>query len=475
MTAGCQAGILEGQSPAEDSAIGASTRLFHLDPITEKTVLAGASSGGEETSDFVTRVIDGGKLWLHVHPSQRYKSTTIDLFLPTPLRAPHATGLSLLSRLLERGTQKYPSIRELNQYTDWLYGAGFFATTQRLGAWQALRLHFGAVDDRFLPQPEGLLAQGCQLLTDALWQPHTPSGTFDPGWVQQERQALGQSLASADADRTALAQRRCLQVMCPDEPYRLSAEGEAEDLDRFDNDQLIDVLRDHTRHTVGHVFICGDIEVEEAVNLCSSFAWDREPEPAVPLQAAPTAAGRQLVEHGDASQGRLLIGYRGGATLADAQYPAFLVLNLILGGENFGRLYRRIREEAGLCYHIGSYIEPAAGFLFVEAGIDAGQLERITQQISSELAGLSEQGPSPDEVDNAKRLILQRLQGIADHRDALVHFHLQRHLAGAAVGRSVLSKAISGVDAEQVRAMARCLARDTTYLLAPAVSTVAAT
>ncbi|MBT3344830.1 MAG: insulinase family protein [Gemmatimonadetes bacterium] len=437
-------------------------------------MLAGASSDGEETSDFVTHSLDEGRLWLHVHRSHRYKSTTVDLFLPTQLRPQYATGLALVARLLERGTQAYPGIRELNQYTDWLYGAGFFASTQRLGACQALRLHFGAVDDRFLPQPEGLLSHGCRLISEALCRPFAPTGAFDQRWVQQEQLALRQGLGAITADRSAHAQRRCLQIMCPEEPYRLSADGQIDEIDLFDPDSLMNLLQDHRRQNAVHVYVCGDIEVDDALALCVDFSWEREAQPD-PVLATETrsALGRQIVEHGDASQARLIIGHRGDTTIAGADYAAFLLLNLILGGDSYGRLYRRIREEAGLCYHIASYIEPMAGFLFVEAGIDAGQFDRVQQQIADELAALAETGPTPEELMNAQRLTLHRLEGIGDHRDALIHFHLQRRLGGATVERRELAQRLMDVDGAQVRSVAGRLHRDTTYLLAPTTPTPA--
>ncbi|MBT4099298.1 MAG: insulinase family protein [Gemmatimonadetes bacterium] len=423
----------------------------------------------EGISDFESRAMHDGRLWLHVHASQRYKSTTVDLFLPTLLQPRRATGLALIARLLERGTQAHPDLRALNRYTDWLYGANYFAATQRFGAYQVLRLHLAAVDDRFLPQPESLGLQGAQLLSDVLLRPHAPQGVFGSAWVEQERLAHKKSIAASMEDRSVRAQRRCIQIMCPNEPYRLSADGDATEVDLFDGRQLTELLASHTRQSVAHLYVCGDVDMAQAMQMSELFAWERADnlESLADTGSASQQHPQQVIEFGDASQGRLMIGHRGGIHLGHPEYPAFLLLNVILGGEMVGRLYRRVRELEGLCYHIASYIEPMAGFLFVEAGIEVANLDRVQQHIADELTALGSAGPTDEELDNARLVIQHRLNAIADHRDALVHFDLQRRLAQAQISRGRLASILSEVDADQIRNVAAQLRRDTTYLLAP--------
>ena len=106
------------------------------------------SQEGEQTSDFQSRPLHDGRLWVHVHSSKRYKSSTLDLFLPTVLQPHRATGLALISRLLERGTQSYPSLQQLNRHTDLLYGARYFAATQSHVIVPRLVLLRGLVSER---------------------------------------------------------------------------------------------------------------------------------------------------------------------------------------------------------------------------------------------------------------------------------------------------------------------------------------
>jgi predicted Zn-dependent peptidase len=431
-------------------------------------VLPEAPRADEGISDFESRALHDGRLWLHVHASQRYKSTTVDLFLPTQLQPRRATGLALIARLLERGTQAHPNLRALNRYTDWLYGANYFAATQRFGAYQVLRLHFAAVDDRFLPQPESLGLQGAQLLSDVLLRPHAPEGVFESSWVEQERLAHKKSLAASMEDRSARAQRRCIQIMCRNEPYRLSADGDATEVDLFDGRQLTELLASHTRQSVAHLYVCGDVDMGQAMQMSELFAWERvDGTESMASSESANKRPEQVIEFGDASQGRLMIGHRGGIRIGHPEYPAFLLLNVILGGEMVGRLYRRVREQEGLCYHIASYIEPMAGFLFVEAGIEVENLDRVQQYIADELTALGSVGPTDEELDNARLVIQHRLNAIADHRDALVHFDLQRRLAQAQIDRGSLGRMLSEVDTDQIKNVAGQLRRDTTYLLAP--------
>ena len=62
-------------------------------------------------------------------------------------------------------------------------------------------------------------------------------------------------------------------------------------------------------------------------------------------------------------------------------YPALVLLNLILGGDAPSRLFKHLREEEGLCYYIASHIEALSGLLFVTAGIEASAYPEVRDKV----------------------------------------------------------------------------------------------
>lgn len=426
----------------------------------------------ERDSDFDSLLLRPG-LRLHVHRSRRFKSVWIDLFLPRLLQPVVATRTALVARLLERGTSRWPGIRALNRHTDDLYGAAFSSQAEAMGPFQVLHLHFEAVDGAYLPGRPDLLAPGLDLVGQVLREPHLENGAFPEAWVQQEKESLRRSVESLGADRTSLAQRRCLEIMCRGEPYGLAAHGDPGRLCGLSGGGLLAELRRLTGSAVLDLYVCGDVDLDRAAALAeTALGWPRasvEETPSPPAHGAREGV-RIVKERERVAQGRMMLGYRTDVTVGGperARYPALALLDLIFGAEQHSRLSQLAREESGLCYHIASYGEPMGGMLFVEAGVEAGDREAVDRVVRDQLLDLAETGPQRGELERSRALALQRLDGFDDARDRLVHFDYYRRLAGADTSRRRLREALAGVDAEAVRAEAARLRLETEYFLEP--------
>ncbi|MBQ9117097.1 MAG: hypothetical protein IJY04_08735, partial [Clostridia bacterium] len=62
---------------------------------------------------------------LSIMPTKKFKSNYFALNFYLPLDRQAASEISLLSRVMTRGTAAHPSIGELNKYTDMLYNLTF--------------------------------------------------------------------------------------------------------------------------------------------------------------------------------------------------------------------------------------------------------------------------------------------------------------------------------------------------------------
>lgn len=426
------------------------------------------------TADFDSHCLAPGQ-HLHVRHTTRFKSAWVDVFLPQLLRPVAATQLALLSRLLERGTSRLPDLRALNRHTDWLYGAALSTQTISIGPYQVLHLHYDAMAGAFAPADtdDDLLAAGLQLLGDALHEPFLQHGQFPLERIEQEKLSLQRYVQSLDADRTGMAQRRCMQSIGAGTCWALESHGAPEELDAIDGAQLLHMLGELNESNVMEVYVCGDVDAEKVARLCRQALpaptnVSRSDGGTAPWIDLPANTGpHRICEHADVTQGRLVLGFRTGTRRKDHDHAVVLLLNLVLGGDAHSRLYRRIREEGGLCYHIASYADTLAGLLFVEAGIDADDRATVVNQILAELAELGRNGPSSAELERVVMLSRQRLESAEDGRDGLVRFHYVRRLIGLNETRLEFQRDLSTVTAGQIRELAAAIELDTEYFLAP--------
>ena len=406
---------------------------------------------------------------LHLHPTSQYKSTRVDIFLTAELGSPSATERALIARLLERGTSSLPDVRRLNCFLDNLYGAGFGVGVDQYGSSQVLHLTFEVIDPGYLPEQDDLLVQGLRFLRDVLIDPNVegnPCG-FPEAVVAQEKDALRKEIESIFSDKAAYAHRRCIEIMCTGEPCGIAPHGRCEDLWQLKGPGLLAAHRDGLKRHGIDIYVSGREPSERVIRLCEGlFSWPREHAPPSPvLTRAPALEEKEVVETEAIQQGKLVCGYRTGVTVRDPEYPAMLLLDILLGGDLHSRLHRSLREERGLCYQVASFIEPLCGLLFIEASVDAGDYVEARCQVNHQLDSLRETVPVREELETAKAAALQRLSSIGGDREALVRFHFQRRIAGVCTMPANLGEQLRSVVPEEVACMARKTALDTTFFL----------
>src|SRR5690625_2525993 len=106
--------------------------------------------------DFQTLTLGDG-VALHVMPTDKFKTTTVQLFLRQPLKAETAATTAVIPFVLRRGTERFPTARDVHRHMEQLYGAQFSAGVGKLGETQHVELYMQVTHDKFLPEPVGLV------------------------------------------------------------------------------------------------------------------------------------------------------------------------------------------------------------------------------------------------------------------------------------------------------------------------------
>lgn len=101
------------------------------------------------------------------------------------------------------------------------------------------------------------------------------------------------------------------------------------------------------------------------------------------------------------------------ASITSPDYPALMVANVILGGNKSSLLFRKLREELGIGYQVGSFYPCLRGQSHIVAfvGMDSS---RATQEIVDlarngileQIAKLKEGSFSDDDLERAKRYLI---------------------------------------------------------------------
>jgi zinc protease len=262
------------------------------------------------------------------------------------------------------------------------------------------------------------LEPALKLIADVIAHPR-----FAPEDVVEAREALKRRAATLEDDFTGASYQRLVAQLYPRSPYGRPFTGYKQTLDRLTQ---VDVRKFWQANYVQNrmwVAIVGDVDARQALTLAEKAFKDVPFRPdavteAPALQTLTRPQVEAIQRPGPAAQ--LMVGYLApGATRKN--YPAYAVLDAVMGGGKRARLYSNIREKHSLGYRMGSFYQPLlfqshlVGYVVTPAyrrNPQKEELESIVELVKGHLLEqyrqLAMTGPTDQELARAKAYVVGR-------------------------------------------------------------------
>lgn len=164
----------------------------------------------------------------------------------------------------------------------------------------------------------------------------------------------------------------------------------------------------------------------------------------------------------DSGQSHLVLGFRA-FSLFDKRRYAIEVLSDILGGGMSSRLFKKVREELGAAYYVGSDVDLSLdhGLLEVAAGVEHGKTKVVIGVILEECRRLVREPVPAAEFKRSKDHMIGNVILGLETSDELASFYGgQEILAKKIVSPQELIKKVSAVTPEEVRSVAKAIFRN---------------
>ena len=407
-------------------------------------------------------------VWLTAIQSRKFKSSYWSLRLLTPLTQETAAMNAVLPRVLRRGTASCPDQEQLAAALDEMYGGAIEPLVSRRGECHVFGFVASFLDDGLVPDETPLLEQAAQLLGELLLQPATRNGHLKSEYVDGERENLVAEIKSLLNDKRSYANNRLIEEMCADEPFHINRLGSLEQAEKLNVTKLNRYYREVLAAARMEVYYCGsaapqqvELAWREALMDLSRHELLDLPETIIRMPEGE----KQMTDHLDVTQGKLVMGFRTGITVTSVDYPALMVANAIFGGTATSKLFLHVREELSLCYYVNSSLDKWKGLMIVQAGAEFDQLERVKTEVLHQLELVQAGAFTQEELEAAKRSLIATYCSILDVPNQLEDFQFGQNLAGLTFGPDELAEIIRVIDAQQVVEAAQRIQLDTSYFL----------
>lgn len=230
--------------------------------------------------------------------------------------------------------------------------------------------------------------------------------------VERQKQRLQVAIERKRQAPAEIARDAYQAAMYGDHPYAHPLSGTQDSIASLTRAQVANFHRDYYSARNARLVIVGDLDKEQAAALADALTAGlaqgqaQGQPPPLPAVEQPAQGEKIRIEH-PSSQVHILLG-QPGLKRGDPDHFPLYVGNHILGGGGFvSRLYEEIREKRGLSYGAYSYFSPRreAGPFTASLQTRGGQQGQALQVLRDTLRTFIQEGPTPEELDAAKKNI----------------------------------------------------------------------
>ncbi|NWH07541.1 MAG: insulinase family protein [Alphaproteobacteria bacterium] len=229
---------------------------------------------------------------------------------------------------------------------------------------------------------------------------------FDKAPFERLRAQMQAVLKQESEDPDTLAARAWYSRVFPGHPYGRSENGSPQSIASLKPAEAKSFLGARMTRDRLKIAVVGDITAEELAPLLDTLFGKLPATGPAETVAAPAFSdlGKTQIIEIDNPQSRVIFGGEGLAR-KDPDYMAAVVMNYILGGGGFSsRLMDEVREKRGLAYGVSTDVSPLrhVGLFMGSVGTDNAKVAEALALIKSEIERLRKDGPTDEELANAK-------------------------------------------------------------------------
>ncbi len=403
--------------------------------------------------------------------TDRFKSGTLSLSAVLPIDQKATPLTTLLLSVLRRGTERFPSLADINRRLDYLYGTELAIRNFYRGDNQIIGFSAELLDGSYLPKGEDLIAPVLEVISQILFAPLTDeNGLLCEKYVESEKQLQCDTVRAQKNDPRSYASERLRNLLYENEPCGASVFGTEEQIMALTPADLTAHYKKLLASLTLDCFYVGPANPADiAAALKAEFASKLAGKPstdaaAVPLVPMPLAE-RRFEEELPVSQGQLLLAYRTGTRLCDKQFYAVSLCNEMLGLSPVSKLFVHVRERLSLCYYCASRYNAYKGVITVQCALDPANRALAEKEIRAQVAAMAAGDFTDAELAAAKSSMRNAYRQIEDSPAALEGFYFGRALMGVHTTAEESRLAFDAVGREAIIAAARTLVLDTVYFL----------
>ncbi|MDO8663489.1 MAG: pitrilysin family protein [Candidatus Wildermuthbacteria bacterium] len=251
------------------------------------------------------------------------------------------------------------------------------------------------------------------------------NSTLPPKEIEKEKKVIWEEINMRQDHPMEYVQVLWSKLLYGDQPAGWDTAGTKESVEGISRKKLTNYLKTQ--------YVASNTIVSVAGKIDSSFCIEKIKEYFSKIKLGSPLSKPKVIERQDCpevflqtkqtDQAHLCLGVRGYNIFHPQRYAVEL-LAVILGGMMSSRLFTEVREKLGLAYYIRTEanLDPDAGYLVTQAGVDNKRVERAIVTIVKEYKKIARKKVSQSDLKKAKDNTKGRMALLLESSDAQASF-----------------------------------------------------
>ena len=401
-------------------------------------------------------------------PESKFKTTTISVLIFTSLDEKYASQNALIPNLLVHSCKKYPSLLSISKKLEELYGTSISPGVGKMGDSQLISLSMNCINDSFIPDGTNNVLESTRLLCEMIFNPDVNDNAFKKDNVETEKRQLIEEIDSELSDKKLYSKKKCVKIMCQDEPFGIDPLGSIENVKKSDENNVYEAWQ--------RLLTSGNIEIimtgtgfyepilEEFKSQFSKikreniFSYENK----IIKKASKIKEAKEIM---DVVQCKLVMGFRTEIAKPSEDVESVKVMNSLLGGTAQSKLFVNVREKLSLCYYCSSKYNAQKGIIFIESGVQEKNISKAKEEILKQIKDIQLGNFTDKELNETKLFLSQTIEKVKDSAGALNSWYgTQTFDEKNQTPEEVIEK-INNISREKVISTAKKITLDTVYVL----------
>lgn len=405
---------------------------------------------------------------LHAVTTEDLVADHINVHFMLPM-ADKPYGAVIMPKIMEQGCRKYPTRRQMRCRLEALFASSLWASTAYYGETVGVTFSASFLKNSIAFDGCDIMGGVLELLHDVIFDPLVENGSFNGEYTKTQIKNRCDGIKAIINNKEHYASVRCAQLMCRGETVEFTSNTDTSVYESLTGSDIYGQYLRMLKYAPVIIVYAGN-DTERARQFAKSVSDALGDRCVIPYSnKTPIVTPKEIryfEEEQDIKQSHLVIGLRDRTHASDRHLCASAVFEEIFGQSPISRLFRNVRERMSLCYYCSSCHDDANGLMYISTGIDAKNRQKAQDEIFAQLAGMTEQSITKEELSCAVKSVKSARLACLDSAGAIAARCIYRvFFYGEYVSVEQELSELDSITAQDVASVAKTITADTVYFM----------